>query len=230
MIGVIDYGAGNLQSVANALAYIGHAPKVCAHPADLVGVSHVVLPGVGHFSAASEHLRRVMLTDALRTWVEDQRPLLGVCLGLQLLFETSEEGSAADPPARQRGTADADDPARAAEAARESLEAPQANGPPGLGVLSGRVTRLHTSRVPHMGWNTVRVTRPDPLLDAADGRHFYFAHAYGVRGSEATAAVTDVDGVTVVAAVGRGRVWGVQFHPEKSAEAGLELLRRFAEC
>jgi glutamine amidotransferase len=81
-----------------------------------------------------------------------------------------------------------------------------------------------------MGWNTVRVTRPDPLLDAADGRHFYFAHAYAVRGSEATAAVTDVDGVTVVAAVGRGRVWGVQFHPEKSAEAGLELLRRFAEC
>ena len=198
MIGIVDYGAGNLRSVANALDRVGAQFAVCRTSEDLKLVDKVVLPGVGHFAAAAGHLAQTGLISALRDWGRERRPMLGICLGMQLLFEESEESPST----------------------------------PGLGLLSGRVVRLQSRRVPHMGWNNVRVTDGCLTASEAVGEHYYFAHSYIAAPSDlaVVSGWATNDGVRFPAIVQDGRLSGVQFHPEKSGEAGLRLLARFAQC
>lgn len=184
-----DYGAGNLRSVCSALERAGAEAVVSADPAELEDAPLAVIAGVGNTGSAARGLRDRGLADALLVRVAAGRPVLGICVGMQLLFGESEEGGA------------------------------------GLGVFEGSVMRLCARRVPHMGWNEVRVRRESALLDGLDGRDLYFAHSFACVPDERV-AVADVDhDGAVVAAVERGAVAGVQFHPERSGPAGALLLR-----
>ena len=194
MIALIDYNAGNLTSVRKALAAIGADVFVPERPEELASVSGIIIPGVGHFGAT-----RALHGD----WMEaiigvlgDGRPLFGICLGLQFLFEGSEE-------------------------------APDC---PGLGLLSGQCYRLPSRdnvKIPHVGWNTLSIQRPSPILDSiADGSPVYFTHSYAAPVTSDTVAVSD-HGEPFAAVVEHGQVSGVQFHPEKSGNVGLQILRNF---
>jgi glutamine amidotransferase len=194
MIALIDYKAGNLTSVKKALAAIGTGVFVPERPEELASVHGVIIPGVGHFGA----------TRALHgEWIEaivgvlgDGRPILGICLGLQFLFEGSDE-------------------------------APDC---PGLGLLSGQCYRLPSRdgvKVPHVGWNTLAIQRPSQILESiADGSQVYFTHSYAAPVTSDAVAVSD-HGEPFAAVVEHGQVSGVQFHPEKSGDVGLQILRNF---
>src|SRR5581483_368299 len=184
-----DYGAGNLRSVCSAFARAGAEPGITADPGKVAEAPLAVIAGVGNTASAAATLRGGGLADALQARVEAARPLLGICVGMQLLFGESEEGGA------------------------------------GLGVLAGSVRRLRAPRVPHMGWNELRVRNGSAVLDGLDGRDVYFAHSFACVPAEAV-AVAEVDhGQAVVAAVERGPVAGVQFHPERSGAAGADVIR-----
>ena len=199
MIALIDYGAGNLTSVRKALRAVGVEFATPAAPAACATASGLIVPGVGHF-AATERLVGPW-RDAIRTAVDKGTPLLGVCVGMQWLFEGSDE-------------------------------APDV---PGRGVLPGRVRRLQGDpprqlKVPHVGWNALDLPRPSRLLNGLDsGTYVYFTHSY------AAPVTPDCVGASThaapfAAAVERERVFGVQFHPEKSSDAGLRILRNFLEA
>lgn len=195
MIALIDYGAGNLASVRKALAAIGADVQVPLRPADLAGASGVIVPGVGHFGAT--RALQGEWTDAILALVGEGRPLLGICLGMQWLYEGSDE-------------------------------APDC---PGLGLFAGRCYRLSGSgvKVPHIGWNTIDLRRQASIVTGiAPGTQFYFTHSFVAPISGDTAAVTE-HGETFAAVAERGQVAGVQFHPEKSGDAGLAVLRNFTE-
>lgn len=186
---VYDYGAGNLHSLSKALERNGATVRVGV---ELEGADGLVLPGVGAFGAAAAALEST--ADAIRDAVRGGLPVLGICLGMQLLLDGSEEGPG-----------------------------------PGLGLIPGRVRRLRTRRVPHMGWNRIEPVGPDPVLGDEADRHFYFANGYVAEPADpahVTAWATH-DGERFCAAVRRGRVMGTQFHPEKSGAPGLALLGRF---
>jgi glutamine amidotransferase len=184
-----DYGAGNLHSVCSALERAGAAPFVTEDPADVERAPLTVIAGVGNTAAAARGLDERGLAAALLARVRSGRPVLGICVGMQLLFGASEEGGS------------------------------------GLAILPGRVERLRAARVPHMGWNELRVTAPSRLLDGLDGEDVYFAHSYACAPG-ASIAVAEVEhGGPVVAAVEQGPVAGVQFHPERSGPAGSRVLR-----
>lgn len=192
-IALIDYQAGNLTSVRKALATVGAEAFTPATPAELAGADGVIVPGVGHFSAtaALDAPWRLTIVDLLNR----RRPLLGICLGLQWLFEGSEE-------------------------------APEL---PGLGLLPGRCRLLNAPglKVPHVGWNTLAITRPSTALqDVADGAYAYFTHSYVAPITEACVATT-THGEPFAAVVEQDLVMGAQFHPEKSGDVGLAILRRF---
>jgi glutamine amidotransferase len=198
MIALIDYKAGNLTSVRKALAAIGAEVFTPDTPLELRGASGIIVPGVGHFGA----------TRALtRDWVEgilarvgEGRPLLGICLGMQWLYESSEE-------------------------------APEL---PGLGLLAGSCRRLQTSadrriKVPHVGWNSLLVERDGPIAAGVpQGAQVYFTHSYVAPVTGDTVASTE-HGEVFASIVQRGQVSGVQFHPEKSGDVGLQILRNFLE-
>jgi glutamine amidotransferase len=184
-----DYGAGNLRSVCSALERAGAAPVISDDPDQVERAPLAVIAGVGNTAAAARGLEDRGLDGALLARARSGRPLLGICVGMQLLFGESEEGGN------------------------------------GLGILSGRVERLRAARVPHMGWNELRVTGPTALLDELDGADVYFAHSYACA-PEAEIAVAEVDHeAPVVAAVEHGSIAGVQFHPERSGPAGARVLR-----
>lgn len=188
---LFDYGTGNLHSLRKALELQGVRVRV----GDAVdGADAVVLPGVGAFGAAATRL--APHADALRRATAGGLPVLGICLGMQLLLDTSEEGPGG-----------------------------------GLSLIPGRVTRLRAARVPHMGWNEVRARGAGPLFAGIDGRRFYFANSFAAEPLDErdVAAGVEHEGVTFPAALRRGTVAGVQFHPEKSGPAGLRLLRNFLE-
>ena len=205
MIALVDYNAGNLTSVRKALATIGAEVFVPAQPSDLPRAHAIIVPGVGHFGAT-----RALgpdWIDAILTSIGDGRPLLGICLGMQWLYESSEE-------------------------------APDLKG---LGVLSGRCVRLKADevegaavtsagiKIPHVGWNSLTITRETSIAaGVSSGSQVYFTHSYVAPITPHTVAVTE-HGAPFAAIVQRGHVAGVQFHPEKSGEIGLRVLRNFVE-
>jgi glutamine amidotransferase len=204
LIAIVDVGLGNLRSVEKALAHVGGRARVTADPDEVLAAERIVVPGQGAFGDCARALEPgAPLGRALTRAIADGRPYLGICLGLQALFAASEEA----PGAR------------------------------GLGLLEGEVVRLPGDltdqrgarcKVPHMGWNTVAPARPHPLLPEAP-TPFYFVHSFHAapRAPEMVAARCEYGGREVVAAVARGNLFAVQFHPEKSQRAGLELLARF---
>lgn len=198
MIALIDYGAGNLTSVRKALAAVGAEVRVPRDPVDLKEAAGVIVPGVGNFQATAAIDER--WRDAIVALIGDGRPLLGICLGLQWLFEGS-------------------------------TEAPDCAG---LGLMAGRCDRLPGGtaegwplKVPHVGWNALQFPRHSNLLSGVrEGAQVYFTHSYAAPVTQDAAAVT-THGVPFASAVERGQVFGVQFHPEKSGDVGLRVLRNF---
>ena len=197
MIAIIDYGMGNLRSVQKAFEYLGYEAVITDDAAVVAAADRVVLPGVGAFEDAMNRLRETGLDRAFMAAAKGGKPVLGICLGMQMMFERSEENGAHE----------------------------------GLGLFPGAVTRFEERglKIPHMGWNTM-TTRDCPLFDAGDDPCAYFVHSYCVAevSDDFTAATCDY-GQTFTAAVCRGNIMATQFHPEKSGDAGLRMLRRFAE-
>ncbi|HZP95488.1 MAG TPA: imidazole glycerol phosphate synthase subunit HisH [Candidatus Limnocylindria bacterium] len=196
MISIVDYGVGNLANVERALRRAGATDVRVTDDAPAILASRaVVLPGVGHFGHCARELARRGLDGPVREVRERRIPLLGLCVGMQLFFETSEED----------------------ESAR------------GLGILEGAVRRLGGAvRVPHTGWNAVRLRRPHPWLAAVpDGAHFYFVHSYAPAADGGAVLATTDHGADFGAIVGGEGFLGVQFHPEKSSLMGTRLLQGF---
>jgi glutamine amidotransferase len=203
VIVVVDYGVNNLRSVVRALEAGGHAARLSADPAEVREAGRLVVPGVGNFGQASANLQRTGLGDAIRDVAAADRPVLGICLGQQLFFAESEE----------------------------------APGVAGLGLLPGRVVRFRGDLpVPHVGWAEVSLTAAGrahsllgPLFDGTP-RFYYHVHSYYPAGTgEALSLATGDYGGPFTTIVGRDRVLGVQFHPEKSQREGIRLLSAFAE-
>jgi glutamine amidotransferase len=202
-IAVVDYGAGNLRSVAKALARSGLVPNVTSDPADVRRADGVVLPGAGAFAAAMANLAERKLADAVRDSIRAGRAYLGLCLGLQLLFDEGDEHAVTPGLALLRGRV---------------TQFPERDA-------SG--TRL---RVPHIGWNEVRFRGDHPMLAKLGPRElFYFVHSFRAQPADASVVVGSVDyGGEFAAAVAQGNVFAVQFHPEKSQAAGKRLLDAYA--
>lgn len=200
MIGIVDYGVGNLASVRNAFEHLGHDARLCADPADAHGCERLVLPGVGSFRAGMQALEERGWVPALQSYAAGGRPLLGICLGMQLLLERGKEhGSSA-----------------------------------GLGLIPGEVVRLDPAppnKVPHVGWNSLNAVVKHPLLEGVKPRvDVYFVHSYHCMPRDRADAIGLCDfGGEFVAAVARGNVAGMQFHPEKSQPAGVRILDNFAQ-
>ena len=192
-VAIVDYGVGNLRSVERALARAGAEAVITPDPRVVAGSDAVVLPGVGAFAPAAALLRGAGLGDAVREAARRGRPILGGCLGFQLLFESSEEGE----------------------------------GGTGLGLLPGRVRRIAAApplKVPHMGWNSLRLRRPAVLTQGVeDGTRCYFVHSYAADADPEDVVATVDYGGEIVAICERGVVTGTQFHPEKSGPAGLRI-------
>jgi imidazole glycerol-phosphate synthase subunit HisH len=197
MIAILDYGAGNLRSVAKALEAVGTAPSLTDDPRVVAEADGLVVPGQGSAVDAMRNLERLGLVEPLKRYVASGRPFLGVCLGEQIIFESSEEGS----------------------------------GVTCLGLIPGTVRRLPGGqKVPQIGWNTVRIRIPHPLLEGVpDESYFYFVHSYYVDPAHPADVVGETDyGVTFASVVARGNVFATQFHPEKSAGIGIRIYRNFA--
>jgi len=200
MVTIVDYGSGNLRSVQKAFERLGAEARITDDPQVVADAARLVLPGVGAFGDAMRELRSRGLVEPIVAHLRADRPFLGICMGLQLLFETGWEGG------RQAG----------------------------LGILAGEVTRFDLPagmKVPHMGWNTVDWRGADSRrASVGDGNHFYFVHSYCARPDDESvvAATTDYGG-PFCAAVARGRLLATQFHPEKSQDAGMRLLRSFLQ-
>jgi len=182
------YGAGNLRSVCAAFERAGAQPFVTASAADVRDAPLAVVAGVGHLASAADGLAERGLDDALRERARTERPLLGICVGMQLLYGDSEEGGA------------------------------------GLGLFDGPVERLQARRVPHMGWNTLTLSGYTEILAGLAATDVYFAHSYVVRPTDDSAVAVVDHGGPLVAAVERGALAGVQFHPERSGAAGARLI------
>ena len=197
MIAVIDYGAGNLASVDKALDYLGAHSQVVRSKAELSGADRMVLPGVGAFGMAVQRLQESGLYDDVEEWLGSGNPFLGICLGMQLLFENSAESE----------------------------------GTEGFGIFRGRCLSFEEGKVPQIGWNQIRLQRDSRLLEGVDdGSFFYFLHGYYVdaQDMDIVAATTEY-GITYPSVIEQGSITAVQFHPEKSGELGLRLLRNWVE-
>lgn len=200
MIAIIDYGMGNLRSVQKAIEAVGAEAEITSGPDQVRRASHVVLPGVGAFADAMAELKRHGLDEAFREAVHAGKPCLGICLGLQLLFEKGlEDGEHA-----------------------------------GLGLVPGTVVRFAPSpglKIPHMGWNTLRIVRPSPLFDGVGAApSVYFVHSYHARPAsrDVVSAEADYPG-PFVAAIARDNLHACQFHPEKSQAIGLRMYANFVK-
>ena len=194
-IAVLDYGAANMVSITQALVAVGADAVIVDRPAGLADVAALVVPGVGAAGPAMDHLRRRGLLEPLRDWVRAGRPPLGICLGFQIMFDTSEEADAET-----------------------------------TGLVGGHSALLQDApTLPHIGWNTVEFTRPDPLFDGIpDGSHFYFVHSYApVPTDDRIVLARTTHGRPFVSAIATGSLYGLQFHPEKSADRGLRLLSNY---
>ena len=200
MIALVDYGMGNLRSVEKALTRSGADVRIVSTRADVLAANALVVPGVGAFGDCMKNLARLKLTDAIREFVATGRPFLGICLGFQGLFDSSEE----------------------------------APGIKGLGIFRGTVPRFPAGalKVPHMGWNQLRIKRPDcPILrGVADDSFVYFVHSYYCRPADpAVVCGTTEYGIEFCSILWSGNVFATQFHPEKSQAVGLKMLENFVE-
>lgn len=199
MIAIIDYGAGNLRSVQNAFRHIGAPAFTASSPDQLAGAAKIVLPGVGAFGAGMAALRERGFIEPIRRAASEGTPLLGICLGLQYLFESSEEMGLHE----------------------------------GLGLLGGQVKRFPADgpKVPQIGWNQLDIQRESPLLRGVpQGAYAYFVHSYYADPADPADLVARAHyGIPFATVVGRGNIWGIQPHPEKSQGVGLRILSNFAE-
>ena len=202
MIAIVDYGVGNLFSLSSSLKALGLEAEITRDADKLRSADRIILPGVGAFGDARAKLDDTGLVPVLLEEAE-RKPFLGICLGMQLLFDRSFEYGQH----------------------------------PGLGLVPGQVVDLHddledkTLKVPHMGWNSLQIVKDDPLFKYfSDGEYVYYVHSFYARDCAASTLGTSRYGnVAVTGAVRNGNVWGTQFHPEKSGDAGLRLLKAFAE-
>ena len=198
MVGIIDYGVGNLFSLRSSFAAIGAEAFVSGDPAELSKADRLILPGVGAFGDAVRKLRDSGLDVFVKEQAACGKPLMGICLGMQLLFEKSYEYGEHE----------------------------------GLGLLKGQVVgmsgRLPADlKIPHMGWNALELTKPAKLLE--NGSYVYFVHSfYAENCADSVAAITDY-GIPITAAEEKDNIFGCQFHPEKSGNVGLAILKRFCE-
>ncbi len=198
MIAIIDYDAGNIKSVEKALLLLGQEVKITDDAQEILSADKVVLPGVGAFGDAMGNLERRRLVPVIRETVEKGTPFLGICLGLQLLFERSDE----------------------------------APGVAGLGILPGEILRIPSKeglKIPHMGWNSLRLEHGGRLFDqVSEQSYVYFVHSYYLKaGEEEIVKASTEYGVHIHASVEKGNVFACQFHPEKSSEVGLRILSNF---
>ncbi len=200
MIALVDYGMGNLRSVEKALARVGADVRIVSDAGSMRGAQALVLPGVGAFGDCLANLRKLKLEDAVREFIGSGKPFLGICLGFQALFESSEE----------------------------------APGVKGLGLFPGNVPRFAVNglKVPHMGWNQLRIQRPQcPVLAGmADKPYVYFVHSYYCRPADAAVVCGTTDyGGEFCSMLWRDNVFATQFHPEKSQAVGLQMLANFVD-
>ncbi len=207
MIAVIDYGVGNLYSVEKALKFVGGEVKVTSSAADLKNADKLVLPGVGAFGDCMKNLASTGLIPTIFEQVLIHKPLLGICVGLQILFESSEES-------------------------------PNVKG---LGIFKGEIKKIRAGnlKIPHMGWNSIEIGRKNNLIKfgaskifaGLEGKnYFYFVHSYHAAPSNADIVTATTDyGEKVTAAVELGNIFATQFHPEKSGDVGLKVLKNFVE-
>lgn len=200
MVAIIDYDAGNILSVEKAVRFLGKDVKVTDDKSEILSADHVILPGVGAFGDCMSHLRQRNLVEVIAEVKQKDIPFLGICLGLQLLFEKSEESS----------------------------------GVKGLGLLNGAIHRFPEEnglKVPHMGWNSIDFPREGRLFKGIpDNSYVYFVHSYYLKADDPSIVTATCDyGLTFDASVECGNVFATQFHPEKSGEIGLSILKNFLE-
>lgn len=200
MLAVIDYGAGNLQSVRKALAHIGCESVVADSPETLRTADAAILPGVGAFGDAMGQLRARGLEIPIKEFISSGKPFLGICLGLQLLFESSGESP----------------------------------GVEGLGVLKGKILRIPGKpglKIPHIGWNSLNLNSREGLFAGLEGESYvYFVHSYYLNAEEAVVTSTAEYGVEIHTSIQKGNLYACQFHPEKSGEVGIRMLKNFAKA
>ena len=199
MIGIIDYGVGNLFSLCSSCKAIGEEAFVSGDAQELAKADRLILPGVGAFEDAAKKLRDTGMADFVRAQAAAGKPLLGICLGMQLLFEKSYEYGC-----------------------HEGLGLLKGQVVPMEGKLPA------TLKIPHMGWNALEV-KGGTLLKGLDGQYVYFVHSFFAENCEDSLAAVTEYGIPITAAVEKGNIFGCQFHPEKSGSVGLNILRKFAE-
>ncbi len=201
MVAIIDYGVGNLFSLCSSFAAIGEAAEVTSDPERIRKADRVILPGVGAFGDAAEKLRQTGLDSVVREEAGRGKPLMGICLGMQLLFERSYEYGVHE----------------------------------GLGLLRGEIRPIAERipeglKIPQMGWNALKFVQPSQLFKySREGEYVYFVHSYSAVKCEESLLATTEYGADLTACVGKGNVFGCQFHPEKSGEVGLRMLKAFCE-
>ena len=198
MIAIIDYDAGNIKSVEKALLYLGEEAVITRDRDAILRADRVILPGVGAFGDAMDKLRTYGLDKVIQEVVGQNTPFLGICLGLQLLFESSEES--------------------------EGVE--------GLGILKGKVVRLpeeNNLKIPHIGWNSLKYPNPGRLFAGiAEDSYVYFVHSYYLQAKDPSIVTATTEyGTLIHASVEQGNVFACQFHPEKSSEVGMQILKNF---
>ena len=200
MIAIIDYDAGNIRSVEKAMAKLGQEVWITRDRERIMNADKVILPGVGSFGDAMAHLREYNLVEVIKDVVAEKKPFLGICLGLQLLYESSEETP----------------------------------GVEGLGILKGKILKIPEQKdlkIPHMGWNSLHLQNDGRLFRGiAQNPYVYFVHSYYLKaGEEETVKATTQYSVNIHASVEKDNVFACQFHPEKSGDLGLQILKNFAE-
>lgn len=196
MIQIIDYGMGNLRSVQKAFEFLGFEANITSNSDDIVDASHIVLPGVGAFADAAENLKNSGMQEVMLSEIEKGKPFIGICLGMQLLFDKSYENGEYD----------------------------------GLGLVPGQVKRFEVTglKVPHMGWNDLIIKDNALFQNDGNDKYVYFVHSYHATDVPKEYVIGEADyGYKFTAAVQKDNIYGLQFHPEKSGDVGLDMLKRF---